>query len=94
MSKGKVRTVLGDIDPKEMGYTLSHEHILTNPQGMGSKVEDDHTLNSLEKAIEMCKIFKAAGGGTLIDRMLQERVLMKLRKVLSMMLQLVWMGLL
>ena len=48
MSKGKVRTVLGDIDPKEMGYTLSHEHILTNPQGMGSKVEDDHKLRFLK----------------------------------------------
>ena len=67
MSIGKVRTVLGDIDAKEMGYTLSHEHILTNPQGMGSKVEDDHKLDSLVKAIEMCREFKAAGGGTLIE---------------------------
>lgn len=67
MSKGKVRTVLGDIDAKEMGYTLAHEHIMTNPQGMGSKVEDDHKLDSVEKAIEMCKEFKAAGGKSLIE---------------------------
>lgn len=67
MTVGKVRTVLGDIDAKDMGYTLAHEHILTNPQGMGSKVEDDHKLDSVKKAIEMCKIFKSAGGGTLIE---------------------------
>lgn len=67
MTTGYVRTVLGDIAAQDMGYTLAHEHILTNPQGMGSKVEDDHRLDSLEKAIEMCKLFKEAGGSTLIE---------------------------
>ena len=37
---GKIRTVLGDIDAREMGYTLSHEHILTNPKGNGTKNEN------------------------------------------------------
>lgn len=64
---GKVRTVLGDIDANQMGYTLSHEHILTNPKGHGTKNEQDHKLDSLEKAIEMCNEFKANGGGTLIE---------------------------
>lgn len=67
MTVGKVRTVLGDIDPKEMGYTLAHEHILTHPQGGGEKDEQDHFLDDYSKAVEMCEAFKSNGGGTLIE---------------------------
>ena len=28
MSSGKVRTVLGDIDPSDLGRTMMHEHLL------------------------------------------------------------------
>ena len=67
MTIGKIRTVLGDIDSSKMGYTMSHEHILSHPQGHGSKVEEDHLLNSVPKAIEMLKLYKEAGGGTIIE---------------------------
>ena len=50
MAKGKIRTVLGDIDAKDLGFTMAHEHILTNPQGGGEKDEPDHILDSLPKA--------------------------------------------
>ncbi len=63
----KVRTVLGDIDASDLGFTMAHEHILTNPQGSGSKAEEGHKLDSVEKAIEMLDEFKAIGGGCIIE---------------------------
>jgi phosphotriesterase-related protein len=29
-AKGKIQTVLGPIDPKELGWTITHEHLLAN----------------------------------------------------------------
>ena len=62
-----VRTVLGDIDTSEMGYTMAHEHLFTAPQGHGTKVEDDHTLDSFDKAIEMLEEYRGVGGGTIVE---------------------------
>ncbi|MFK7801000.1 MAG: phosphotriesterase [Anaerolineae bacterium] len=62
-----VRTVLGDINASELGFTMAHEHILTNPQGSGSKAEEGHKLDSIEKAIQMLNEFKAIGGGCIIE---------------------------
>lgn len=67
MTKGKIRTVLGDIDAKDLGFTLAHEHILTQPAGGGEKDEPDHVLNSLPKAIQMLDEFKAIGGDAVIE---------------------------
>ncbi|GAA4026672.1 phosphotriesterase-related protein [Arthrobacter methylotrophus] len=61
------RTVLGDIESTEMGYTMPHEHILTHPQGHGSKNEDDHLLNDYGKAVQMLTEYKEIGGGTIIE---------------------------
>lgn len=63
----KVRTVLGDIDASSMGYTMPHEHILTSPQGHGSKNEQDHLLNDMDKAVQMLEEYKAIGGGTIVE---------------------------
>ena len=63
----KVRTVLGDIDASDLGFTMAHEHILTNPKGKGSKAEKGHHLDSVEKAIQMLQEFKAIGGGCIIE---------------------------
>lgn len=62
-----VRTVLGDIPAADMGFTMPHEHIFTKPQGAGSKVEDDHTLDSEEKAVAMLEEFRTAGGMTIVE---------------------------
>lgn len=67
MAKGMIRTVLGDVCASEMGFTMAHEHILTNPQGDGTKNNLDHHLDSLPKAIQMLKEFKAIGGQTIIE---------------------------
>ena len=67
MAKGKVRTVLGDIDASELGFTMAHEHILTNPQGKGTKNNLDHHLDSLPLAIQMLREFKEIGGGCIVE---------------------------
>lgn len=67
MTAGMVRTVLGDIPAEKMGFTMAHEHILTNPQGEGTKNNLDHHLDSLPKAIQMLREFKAVDGGTIIE---------------------------
>ncbi|MBP2079437.1 phosphotriesterase family protein [Oceanobacillus polygoni] len=67
MAKGKVRTVLGDIEALEMGFTMAHEHILTNPQGEGTKNNLDHHLDSVPLAIQMLREFKEIGGGAIIE---------------------------
>lgn len=68
---GKVRTILGDIEAAELGFTMPHEHILTDPKGEGSKAigEEgaDHALNVLELSLAMCNEYKAAGGGALVE---------------------------
>jgi predicted metal-dependent phosphotriesterase family hydrolase len=63
----KVRTVLGDIEAEELGFTMAHEHILTHPKGSGSKAEIGHHLDSVEKAIKMLQAYRAIGGGCVIE---------------------------
>ena len=68
---GKVRTILGDVDSTKLGFTMPHEHILTNPQGSGTKSTGsegaDHALDSIEKAKEMLDEYHAAGGETIVE---------------------------
>lgn len=63
----KIRTVLGDIEANQLGFTMAHEHILTNPQGEGTKNEPDHHLDSVELAIQMLNEFKAIGGRCIVE---------------------------
>jgi predicted metal-dependent phosphotriesterase family hydrolase len=37
---GKVQTVLGIIDPKEMGITITHEHLLVDEANLHQEPED------------------------------------------------------
>ena len=65
MSIGKIMTVLGEIDPAEMGNTLTHDHILVDGWGLRNLYEailDDENI-----ATDELKLFKAAGGGTICD---------------------------
>lgn len=61
---GRIRTILGDIAPGELGYTMPHEHILDNP-AVGGYFDADHILNNYDKAKQMLEEFKAIGGGTI-----------------------------
>ena len=68
---GTVRTILGDIESDRLGFTMPHEHIITRPAGHGEKavgaVGADHALDDVERSIEMCVQYKAAGGDTLVE---------------------------
>ncbi len=59
--EGKIRTILGDIKPEELGYTMAHEHILDDPS-VGGFMDEDHRLNDYDKAKEMLQIYKGIGG--------------------------------
>jgi len=59
--ENKVRTILGDINPNELGFTMAHEHILDDPS-IGGFMDEDHRLNDYDKALEMLEIYKGIGG--------------------------------
>ena len=42
---GFIRTLLGDIRPEEMGFTLSHEHLVCRPPYWVWKNDDDLLLD-------------------------------------------------
>lgn len=65
MSTGKVVTVLGEIEPSEMGNTLTHDHVLVDGWGLRNLYEA--ILDDEQIAIDEVKLFKAAGGGTICD---------------------------
>jgi predicted metal-dependent phosphotriesterase family hydrolase len=60
-----VRTVTGDIDPQELGFTYLHEHLIgaeTKPDG-----DPDLTLDDESAAIDELKSFYDAGGRGLVE---------------------------
>ena len=60
-----VMTVLGPIDPSELGITSPHEHVLLDlfdMKGSYDGILEDRDLAALEVAH-----YKAAGGGTIVD---------------------------
>ncbi|MFB6469243.1 phosphotriesterase [Cytobacillus sp. Hz8] len=61
----KVRTVLGDIESNELGFTYSHEHLWTNPPI--SQKDRDLELTDYEASVSELWRFKHAGGNALVD---------------------------
>ena len=64
--KGKIQTILGNIDPKELGFTMAHEHLLDEP-AVGGFMDPDHQLNDYHKALEMLEEYKAIGGEAIAE---------------------------
>lgn len=62
---GKIRTVLGDIDVKDLGFTYSHEHLWTNPPS--NQKDRDLELTDYEASVSELLRFKKAGGNALVD---------------------------
>ncbi|MCU1439331.1 MAG: aryldialkylphosphatase [Rhodoglobus sp.] len=58
-------TVLGEIDPSEMGNTLTHDHIVVDAWGLRQLYEV--ILDDEKVALAELQLFKAAGGGTICD---------------------------
>lgn len=60
-----VRTVLGDVPPEALGFTLGHEHLFGAPPA--EYAEDDLCLDDEAAAVAELMAFKAAGGGAVIE---------------------------
>ena len=64
---GIVRTLLGDITPEEMGFTLAHEHIVCRPPYWVQRGESDLLLDNPVLSGREVQEFAGAGGGTIVD---------------------------
>ena len=64
---GKVRTVLGDVDSKDLGIVDAHEHLIRTGGLEILKNGEDWRLNDVEKATNEVKLFAKAGGKTIVD---------------------------
>ena len=62
------RTVLGDVDPSELGVVDAHEHIII-AGGRPGEMSPDFVLADTDKAVEELARAKAAGLRTVVDAM-------------------------
>jgi 5-phospho-D-xylono-1,4-lactonase len=62
-----IRTLRGDIHPKELGFTYSHEHIVCRPDYWVQRGEDDLLLDDKEKSKLDVQDFKTHGGRSIVD---------------------------
>lgn len=62
-----IRTLRGDIEPKELGFTYSHEHIVCRPDYWVQRGADDLLLDSKEKSKLDVQDFKEHGGKSIVD---------------------------
>jgi len=63
--RGSVQTVIGMVDPEDLGIIYPHEHLInfqTEETG-----DPDFVLDSVEKAVEEVGYFKKAGGQTIVE---------------------------
>jgi 5-phospho-D-xylono-1,4-lactonase len=60
-----VRTVLGDIPPERLGFTLGHEHLIGHPPQEHD--EADLHLGDEAAAARELTAFRSAGGGALVE---------------------------
>jgi len=62
---GKIRTVLGDIEPAALGVTYMHEHVITHPPA--SVTDRDLAMESIAAATRELGHFHMAGGRGLVE---------------------------
>lgn len=63
----KIRTVLGDITPSELGVTTAHEHLLWTVPGPGAEEDPDLGFDSIPAAVAELRYYKTAGGNALVE---------------------------
>jgi len=62
------RTVLGDVDSDQMGFTYSHEHIVIE-DSYPTASHPEFLLNDVEKVAKELNAFRSLGGKTVVDTM-------------------------
>jgi predicted metal-dependent phosphotriesterase family hydrolase len=65
---GKVRTVLGDIDPGQLGLTYVHEHLIIDSPIVAERFPHIY-LPSVEEAVAEAETCREAGVATMVDAM-------------------------
>lgn len=63
-----IRTVLGDVEAGALGACYAHEHLIIDPS-YTTQLFPDILLPSVENAVRELSLFKAAGGGAMVDCM-------------------------
>lgn len=63
-----IRTVLGDIEPKDLGVCYAHEHLIIDAS-VATMNYPDFQLESVENGITELNDFHAAGGRAMVDSM-------------------------
>ena len=63
----RVVTILGDISPKEMGITYSHEHLISAPPERISRADPDLILDDVDAIVQEIALFRKLGGRTICD---------------------------
>jgi predicted metal-dependent phosphotriesterase family hydrolase len=64
-----VRTVLGDIDPADLGVTYAHEHVVIDAGGRAVQLEPDFDLSDVDLMTTEVAAAAALGLRTLVDAM-------------------------
>lgn len=62
-----IRTIMGDISVEKMGFTLPHEHLMTNPPENIINKDPDLLVNDETKPVQELKLFKLAGGKSFVE---------------------------
>ncbi len=63
----KAQTILGPISEDQLGFTLTHEHLITNPPLWKIKEDPDFLLNDVKKSAAELESFKLVGGKTIVE---------------------------
>lgn len=63
--KAVIRTVVGDIDPADLGVCYAHEHLLGKPPA--AFAQEDLVLSDRQMALEELRGFQACGGAAVVE---------------------------
>jgi phosphotriesterase-related protein len=67
IARGRVQTVLGPIDPNELGWTLPHEHTAIALWHIANRWDYWELRRDKPVIVEELAAFRSAGGGGLVD---------------------------
>lgn len=62
-----IQTVLGPVEPADLGVTLMHEHTLVDAWEWGGRLGYDSTVDDEELLVEELAFYRDAGGSALVD---------------------------
>ena len=63
--KKSIHTVLGNVEPENIGFTQCHEHIMLS-RGRSSEINPALCIDDLEKSLVETAAYRRAGGSALV----------------------------